>query len=105
LLSVLLNTREITGSLVEQGYDMAYAGDVPLLDQLIEQIRSTHKRGLVIARRIAARQTLTTGMHRGDADRALKRLRDTGLIERVGRGDYRIVNPLLRRHLLDQRPL
>jgi uncharacterized protein len=105
LLSVLLNTHEITSELVEQGYDMAYAGDVPLLDQLIEQIRTVHKRGLVIARRIAARQTLTTGMHRGDADRALKRLIDTGLVERAGRGDYRLANPLLRRRLIDQRPL
>lgn len=102
LLSVLLATREIDALLVEQGYDMAYAGDGPLLDQLIEQIRSVHRKGLVIARRVAAGQTLTTGMHRGDADRALKKLIETGLVERRGRGEYRITNPLLRRHLLEQ---
>jgi predicted transcriptional regulator len=42
-------------------------------------------------------------MHAGEADRALKKLLRAGLIERAGRGDYRIFNPLLRRHLLEQR--
>jgi predicted transcriptional regulator of viral defense system len=42
-------------------------------------------------------------MHRGDADRALKKLQDAGLIERIGRGEYRILNPLLRRRLVEQR--
>jgi molybdopterin-guanine dinucleotide biosynthesis protein len=102
LLSVLLDDRTIGSELVDQGYDMAYAGDVPLLDQSIEQIRSVHKRALVVARRVAAGQALTTGMHKSDADRALKKLLDTGLVDRVARGSYRIVNPLLRRHLLDQ---
>jgi DNA-binding transcriptional ArsR family regulator len=102
LLSVLLDDRTIGSELVDQGYDMAYAGDVPLLDQSIEQIRSVHKRALVVARRVAAGQALTTGMHKSDADRALKKLLDTGLVDRVARGNYRIVNPLLRRHLLDQ---
>jgi hypothetical protein len=101
-LSVLLETHRITGDLVTQGYDHAYHGDVALLDQLVERIRGAHKHGLRIARRIAARQALTGGMHAGEADRALKKLVQRGLIERVGRGDYRIFNPLLRRHLLEQ---
>jgi predicted transcriptional regulator len=41
-------------------------------------------------------------MLRGEADRALKKLVETGLIERAGRGDYRVANPLLRRRLLEQ---
>lgn len=41
-------------------------------------------------------------MHRGDADRALKKLIEAGLIERAGRGDYRLANPLLRRRLTEQ---
>lgn len=102
-LSVLLETRRITGDLVTQAYDAAYLGDVALLDQSVERIRGAHKHGLRIARRIAARQALTGGMHAGEADRALKKLLQAGIIERVGRGDYRIFNPLLRRHLLEQR--
>jgi hypothetical protein len=39
------------------------------------------------------------------ADRALKKLLDAGMIERIGRGDYRIFNPRLRRHLAEQQPI
>jgi uncharacterized protein len=101
-LSIVLDTREITRELVAQGYELAYAGDMALLDQLIEQVRHSHRFGLRMARRIAKRETLTTGMHAGQADRAIKKLLESGLIEQVGRGDYRILNPLLRRHLIEQ---
>jgi hypothetical protein len=105
LLSVLLDRRTIDHALVLQGYDGAYHGDSALLDQLVEKIRASHRQGLKLARRVAAGGTLTEGMHRGDADRALKKLQDAGLIERIGRGDYHILNPLLRRRLLEQRAL
>ncbi len=105
LLSVLLDRRTIDHALVLQGYDSAYHGDTALLDQLIEKIRASHRQALKIARRVAVGGTLTEGMHRGDADRALKKLQDAGLIERIGRGEYRILNPLLRRRLLEQRPI
>ncbi|MEA2467725.1 MAG: uncharacterized protein QOJ57_1851 [Thermoleophilaceae bacterium] len=101
-LSIVLGTREITRELVAQGYQLAYQGDVALLDQMIEQIRRSHKFGLRLARRIAARQTLTSGMHAGQADRAIKKLLEAGLVEQVARGDYRIFNPLLRHHLIEQ---
>jgi uncharacterized protein len=101
-LSVLLDRREIDHALVLQGYDGAYHGDGALLDQLVEKIRSAHRQALKIARRVAVGGTLTGGMHRGDADRALKKLVEAGLIERVGRGEYRILNPLLRRRLVEQ---
>jgi hypothetical protein len=101
LLSVLLDRHEIDRALVEQGYESAYHGDSALLDQLIEQIRSSHRQALKLARRVAAGSTLTAGMHRSDADRALKKLQEGGVIERLGRGDYRVINPLLRRRLLE----
>jgi uncharacterized protein len=104
-LSVLLDTRTITRDVVTQAYDSAYNGDVAMLDQMVERIRSVHKHGLRIARRVGERQTLTGGMHAGEADRALKKLLEAGMIERVGRGDYRIFNPLLRRHLAEQKPI
>jgi hypothetical protein len=105
LLSVLLDRLTIDLSLVEQGYDSAYQRDSALLDQLVEQIRSSHRQALRIARRIAGGATLTTGMHRGDADRALKKLVEVGVIEHTGRGEYRILNPLLRRRLVEQQPI
>jgi hypothetical protein len=105
LLSVLLDRRAIDHALVLQGYDSAYHGDSALVDQLMEKIRASHRQSLKIARRIAIGGTLTEGMHRGDADRALKKLQDAGLIERLGRGEYRILNPLLRRRLVEQRSI
>lgn len=105
ILSVLLGRRDIDLGLVQQGYDAAYHGDSALLDQLLERVRSSHRLALRVARRVAARQPLTAGMHKGEADRALKRLIDIGVIERVGRGDYRVLNPLLRRRLVEQAAL
>jgi hypothetical protein len=101
-LSVLLESRQITREIVTQAYDSAYHGDAALLDQMIERIRGAHRHALRIARRIASHQTLTGGMHAGEADRAIKKLLETGMIERVARGEYRILNPLLRRHLIEQ---
>ena len=101
-LSVLLDRRTIDRALVEQGYDNAYHGDGALLDQFVEQIRSSHRQALKIMRRIATGATLTAGMHRGEADRALKKLAEAGVIEREGRGEYSILNPLLRRRLVEQ---
>jgi uncharacterized protein len=101
ILSVILARRDIDLALVQQGYDAAYHGDSALLDQLLDGIRSSHRLGLRLARRVAAGQTLTAGVHRGDADRALKKLIDIGVIERASRGEYRVLNPLLKRRLLE----
>jgi hypothetical protein len=104
LLSVLLETQEIDVPLVEQGYERAYQGDRALLDQLIDQLRSTHRQALKLARRVGAGQTLAQGMNRTEADRALKKLTEAGFIEHMARGEYELVNPLLRRRLLEGQP-
>ncbi len=100
-LSVLFDRRLIEPELVDQGYDRAYTGDSALLDQLIDKIRSSHRQALTLARRVATGRKLTEGMHRGDADRALKKLIEAGIIERRGRGEYVLTNPLLRRRLAE----
>ncbi len=102
-LSVLLDRREIGIDLVEQGYDRAYLGDSALLDQLIDTIRSSHRQALTLARRVATGATLTSGMHKADADRALKKLIEAGILERRSRGEYALTNPLLRRRLAEHR--
>jgi uncharacterized protein len=101
-LSVVAETREITTELVNQGYGLAYQGDTALLEQMVEQIRGSHKNALKLARRVARGETLTRGMHPGQADRAIKKLLEAGMIEPVERGRYRISNPLLRHHLIEQ---
>lgn len=101
-LSIVLATREITTDLVTQGYDLAYQGDQALLDQMIERIRGLHRFGFRLARRIARGETLTSGIHAGQADRAIKKLLEAGIVEQVARGRYRIFNPLLRRRLAEE---
>jgi uncharacterized protein len=102
-LSVLLGRRAIGLELVDQGYDRAYLGDSALIDQLIDTIRSSHRQALTVARRVAIGATLTGGMHRGEADRALKKLVEAGILEHRGRGEYVLTNPLLRRRLAERR--
>lgn len=59
-----------------------------------------HRLALTMARRVAGGETLHSGIHPGEGDRALKALRDAGVVERRGRGRWIVINPLLRRHLL-----
>jgi hypothetical protein len=99
------NRREIDLDLVEQGYDNAYNGDSALLDQLIDKIRSSNRHALTLARRVAASRKLTEGMHRNEAERALTKLIEAGIIERFSRGQYKVINPLLRRRLLEQQAI
>jgi hypothetical protein len=101
ILSVLFDRRDIDLALVQQGYDAAYHGDSALIDQLVETIRQSHRLALKLARRVAAGQALTSGLRRSEADRALKKLVDGGILERRGRGDYQVANPLLKRRLLE----
>jgi AAA+ ATPase superfamily predicted ATPase len=104
-LTVLLDQRHVSMDIVTQAYDLAYTGDRALLDQLIDTIRSTHRQSLTVARRIAHGGKLTGGAHAGDIDRARTKLQDAGIIERIGHGQYRIANPLLRRHLIESEPI
>jgi hypothetical protein len=104
LVSVLLGTREIELSTVEQGYRAALEGDEAALEETVGRIRSLHKRALLMARRVATGSALHTGLRSGEGDRALKALRAAGIVEHEGHGDWRIVSPLLRRYLIESQP-
>jgi uncharacterized protein len=101
LASVLATTREIDVALVEVGLGMALTGDEAALEETVTRLRGLHRLALLMARRVAAGETLHADIHPGEGDRALKALRDAGLVERRGRGVWVLTNPLLRRHLLD----
>ncbi len=101
LASVLTGTRRIDAALVEVGLRAALQGDEAALEETVARIRTMHRLALTMARRVAAGETLHAGIHPGEGDRALKALRDAGVIERVARGHWVVINPLLRRHLLD----
>ena len=105
LVSVQLDRRQIDLDLVELGYRAALAGDLPTMEQTVEQIRRLHKNALQVARAIAAGQPVPRRLAPAIRDRVLKLLLHAGIAEHVARGDWRIVNPLFRDYLRELDPL
>ena len=101
LTTVELDTRLVDLATVEQGLLAAMAADRVAHEQILERIRRSHKLGLVIAERIARGQPVYRGLARGAVRRALEALRDAGIIESHGRGQWCLSNPLLRRYILE----
>lgn len=101
LQSVQLDTRSIDTSLVELGYRAALQGDVPLMDQLVGSVRRIHKDALAMLRAVAAGKPVPAHVKVGVRDRVLKQMRDAGIIENVGRGQWQVINPLFRAYLLE----
>ncbi len=101
LTTVELDTRQVDGTIVEQGLHAALAADRVSHEQAVERIRRQHKLGLVVAERLARGEPVYTRLPRGGVRRALEGLRDAALIESRGRGDWRFTSPLLRRYLAD----
>lgn len=99
LASVQLARREIDLDLVALGYQAALAGDLPTMEQTVEQIRHLHKNALQVARAIAAGASPPRQLPPSVRDRVLKLLERAGIVEHVARGDWRIVNPLFREYL------
>jgi hypothetical protein len=99
LISVQLDQRAIDLDLVELGYRAALAGDLPTMEQTVEHIRRLHKNALPVARAIAAGDPVPRRLAPAIRDRVLKLLLQAGIAEHVARGDWRIVNPLLREYL------
>lgn len=99
MATVELDTRLVDLATVEQGLLGAMAADRVAHEQILERIRSSHKLGLVIAERIARGQPVYRGLARGAVRRGLEALRDAGIIESHGRGEWRLSNPLLRRYI------
>lgn len=105
LVSVQLDQREIDLDLVELGYRAALEGDRPTMEQAIEEIRRLHKNALVVARAVAMGDPVPRRLAPAIRDRVLNALRHAGIVEHVARGDWRIVNPLLREYLRSFDPL
>jgi uncharacterized protein len=105
LVSVQLDRREIDLDLVELGYRAALDGDLPTMEQSVEQIRRLHKNALQIARAVASGSPIPRRLAPAIRDRVLKLLLQAGVVEHVSRGDWRIVNPLLKEYLRRLDPL
>ncbi len=105
LVSVQLDRREIDLDLVELGHLAAVNGDRPAMEQTVEQIRRLHKNALAVARVVALGEQIPRRIAPSIRDRVLKLLERAGIIEHVARGDWRMVNPLLRDYLRTLSPL
>jgi hypothetical protein len=105
LVSIELGTREIGLDLVQLGFDRALEGDRPTMEQVVERIRLLHKHGLLIARTVAAGHSMPRRVQPGARDRALKLLRDAGVLEHEAHGRWRVIDPLLRHYLASLYPL
>ena len=105
LVSLELDSREIDLDLVQVGFERALEGDRPTMEQIVERIRLLHKHGLLIVRTVAAGQPLPRRIQPGVRDRVLKLLRDAGVLEHESRGQWRVIDPLLRHYLASLDPL
>jgi uncharacterized protein len=105
LVSVQLDRRDIDLDVVALGYRSALRGDLPTMEQSVEQIRRLHKNALQVMRAVAADERIPKRLAPAIRDRVLKLLQQAGIIEHVARGDWRIVNPLLKEYLRGLDPL
>jgi hypothetical protein len=105
LVSLELETREIGLDLVQLGFERALEGDRPTMEQVVERIRLLHKHGLLVARTVAAGNPMPRRIQPGARDRALKLLRDAGILEHQAHGRWRVIDPLLRHYLAGLDPL
>jgi hypothetical protein len=99
LVSVQLERRDIDLDLVALGYQAALNGDLPTMEQTVEQIRRLHKNALAVVRTVAEGQPPPRRLSPAIRDRVLNLLARAGIIEHVARGRWRIVNPLLAEYL------
>jgi hypothetical protein len=104
LVSIELDVREIDLDLVQLGFERALEGDRPTMEQVVERVRLLHKHGLTVARAVAAGQPAPRRLHPGVRDRVLKLLRDAGVLEHEARGQWRVIDPLLRHYLVSLDP-
>lgn len=104
LISVQLDKRQIDLDLVELGYRAALAGDLPTMEQTVEQIRRLNRDALQIARALARRESVPRRIPPSTRDRVLKLLARAGVAEHVARGHWRLVNPLFAKYLSDLTP-
>jgi hypothetical protein len=105
LVSVLLDRREIDLDLVQLGWGAALESDLPTMEQTVEHIRRLHKNALQVARALARGEPVPRRLAPAIRDRVLKLLLRAGIVEHVGRGDWRIVDPLLQAYLRGLDPL
>jgi uncharacterized protein len=96
--SILLQRRQIDLNLVEQGFRAALDRERPGHEQTLERVRRMQRHAFAAAREVAKGGSAYSRLSR-EAFRALNALRDAGIVERRGRGDWHVVDPLFAAYL------
>jgi uncharacterized protein len=97
-------TRDLDGAIVAAALAAAMRADRLKHEQTLERIRSISRYAQRLAVRVATGERLYEGIAPQNARRALKGLRDAGIVEATGRrGGWVVLDPLLRRYLAELR--
>jgi len=105
MATVLLDTRDIDLTAVEQGFRAAIDGERVSHEQSVERLRNVHHYALQVARRIARGEPPYSDLPRNSVRRALEELRGIGVARSEDRGGWEITDPLLARYLAELDPL
>lgn len=81
------------------GFERAMTSDRLKHEQTLAHLRSLGRHAQRMAERVALSDKLYQGLAPDTANQTLRALRDAGIIEHHGRGEWRIFDPLLRRFL------
>jgi uncharacterized protein len=99
-------TRRLDGAIVAAALGAAMRAERLKHEQSLERIRSISRYAQRLAVRVATGERLYAGIAPQNARRALKGLRDAGIVEATGRrGGWVVLDPLLRRYLAELGPL
>ena len=94
--------RRIDGAIVAAALAAAMRAERLKHEQTLERIRSISRYAQRLAVRVATGERLYEGIAPQNARRALKGLRDAGIVEATGRrGGWVVLDPLLRRYLAE----
>src|SRR3954451_20799822 len=97
-------TRKLDGAIVAAALAAAMRADRLNPDRTPERTRSSSRYSQRLAARVATGEKLYEGIAPQNARRALKGLRDAGIVEATGRrGGWMVLDPLVRRYLAELR--
>jgi len=98
--------RRLDGAIVAAALGAAMRAERLKHEQSLERIRSISRYAQRLAVRVATGERLYEGIAPQNARRALKGLRDAGIVEATGRrGGWVVLDPLVRRYLAELGPL
>ena len=98
-IATLEPTRRLDAAHVGAGAERALIADRLKHEQTLAHVRTLGRHAQRLVERVALGTKLYQGLAPDVANQTLRALRDAGIVEHHGRGEWRIFDPLLRRYL------